>query len=199
MSKTCLGLTLNKIKCNRHVKYPKQYCYNHRNQEIMTRTIKSTSKIYHDVCSICLCDVDDKDDCHLACGHLHHLECIKGVHKPECPVCRKTLIFNQPTSINIDQIKIKEKEFIKKMENDSSQELINELHNEEDEEDEVFKQAVEQSLLYQEIEQHEIMCQIEEENYQAAQLKQERLSKLPFNEWLNEVFEDQPSIVVKLQ
>src|SRR5437868_4292001 len=66
------------------------------------------TKKYDTPCSICLCDVDTVDDCHLVCGHPHHLACIKCVRKQECPVCRGPLTFHTP--INIDQIIKNEKQ-----------------------------------------------------------------------------------------
>jgi len=207
MSRTCLGVTLKKNKCYRRVKYPQCYCYEHKNQEILEKTVKSTSplyqlenKIYNDVCSICLCEVEEQDDCHLQCGHPHHVMCIKQIIKPNCPQCCQPLIFKQKNEVDLQKIKNKEKEFVKEMQDQSTQETINQLTYEDDDD---IKKAIEQSLLQQEIEQYEIMAQIAEESYHQAEQetlqRKEKLQKLSLHEWLDEIFNHQQSITIKLQ
>lgn len=146
MSNICLGTTGKNTRCNARVKKPQQYCYRHKNQNMIS--IKSTSKHYRapkeekkiievmndfdDVCSICLCDVEKEDDCNLICGHRHHVDCIKQVLKSECPVCKGPLTFGTKNIINVEEIKKKEIAYVKEIHTnqDATNALVLELANE---------------------------------------------------------------------
>src|SRR5436309_2924927 len=119
----CLGITASKKKCTNKVRIG-QYCRFHQNQQNNHQNKKNNQPInYHaeehqigkDPCSICLCDVDEKDDCHLICLHKHHTDCIKQMIIDFCPVCRGPLTFKTNQSKIIDQIK--EKSVKEKMNN----------------------------------------------------------------------------------
>jgi uncharacterized protein YbaR (Trm112 family)/predicted nucleic-acid-binding Zn-ribbon protein len=134
-----MGKTLKNKPCTKIIKNG-LYCHNHQYQKdkikIIDDVIPNNIDIHNDEyiigdCSICLCDVDNDDDCRLVCGHRHHIECIKQIIKSECPVCRGPLVFNK--DINIEVIKQRE---LKEMENkkietfEQDQALAIELHGE---------------------------------------------------------------------
>jgi hypothetical protein len=127
MSTICHGLSSNKKPCTYKVKLPNKYCRYHKAQESKERSKEEKSKekikeerkeekieekidiIVNDInkesCSICLCDVEEEDDCHLICNHSHHKECVGKLLKSECPVCRGPLKFKKVTNINVNKIK----------------------------------------------------------------------------------------------
>ena len=101
MSVVCSGTTLVGKACTRKVKSPGILCHNHKpkqspdiikmlsNQQV---NIKSDQiKVKLDDCSICLCEVEENEDCGLKCGHSHHIDCVKGLIKLQCPICREFL------------------------------------------------------------------------------------------------------------
>lgn len=101
MSGLCQGQTLKGAPCTKRVKLPAIYCHNHKDQAFQKKEVKEVKeekvevkeekKIMGDDCAICCCEVEVNDDCGLVCGHPFHLECLKQVRKPECPVCRGTI------------------------------------------------------------------------------------------------------------
>lgn len=233
MSTICLGVTMKGTKCNARAKKPDHYCFRHKNQNLIS--IKSTSKKlesniivtkdFDDVCSICLCDVDKEDDCDLLCGHRHHVDCIKQVVKNECPVCKEPLIFGKKNSIDIEQIKKKEKNFINEMHTNQEAtnalvlELANQYMNNNNTNDNSYqitmdnslldldevniKKAIEESLLLQEIEQYEIEVKLIQESYIEAErqkhIRTEKLKTLSLHDWLDAIFDTQDSIILKLK
>jgi hypothetical protein len=122
MTTICHGLSSNKKPCTYRVKLPNKYCRYHKSQESKERSKKRSKEkikeekkeenidiivndINKEACSICLCDVEEEDDCHLVCNHSHHKECVNKLLKAECPVCRGPLKFKKITNININKIK----------------------------------------------------------------------------------------------
>lgn len=237
MSTICLGVTVKGTKCNARAKKSDHYCFRHKNQNLIS--IKSTSKKlepniivtkdFDDVCSICLCDVDKEDDCDLLCGHRHHVDCIKQVIKNECPVCKEPLIFGKKNSIDIEQIKKKETNYIKEMHTnqEATDALVSELANQYminnnnsnntndnsyqitmdnsllDLEEVNIQKAIKESLLLQEIEQYEIEVKLIQESYieaeQQESIRVEKLKTLSLHDWLDAIFDTKDSIILKLK
>lgn len=96
MSVICSGKTQIGKQCCRRVKLPNHYCYDHKSQEV---------KIIKGDCSICLCEVEQKEDCELKCNHIHHIDCLKGLRQLKCPVCRAPLEGNRLDKKTINNIK----------------------------------------------------------------------------------------------
>lgn len=123
----------------------------------------SKSRITTD-CSICLEEVEEKDDCYLSCGHGHHVDCIKKLVKNECPICRSVLKFNKPTSINVKNIEKKEAVYnqqLKKEQETQTRLLVNELSNKKDDVYELSRQQYEteqDSLLFEIMEKSIYEC-----------------------------------------
>ena len=117
MSTICIGHTAKNKPCFRRVTNHK-YCHDHIKQEIKNVNIQvkqetknvniQENKDMKNECSICLCDVDDDDNCWLICGHRHHNDCISRVIKRQCPMCRGPLKFIKPSQINVNKIKARE-------------------------------------------------------------------------------------------
>lgn len=51
----------------------------------------SKSDLQSLTCAICLENVPPSADADLVCGHNFHLSCVKQLHNPCCPICRKEL------------------------------------------------------------------------------------------------------------
>lgn len=138
------------------------------------------NQIGNDPCSICLCDVDECDDCNLVCSHKHHVDCIKQLHEPYCPVCRLPLEFKTSKKINIDQIKdksAKEKIIREKEQMQTNINLANELNNELNnvKEDELIEKVLQESILSAEIDEYEYLTKLTEESYYYAEKEDEAL------------------------
>lgn len=93
----CQGFKRNKVPCKLSVKRPEIYCRFHKPKED-NDCVCIGEKIRKD-CSICLRLVHPGEDCGLICGHLHHIQCIIHVRKPNCPLCNKPLKFINGTDI----------------------------------------------------------------------------------------------------
>ncbi len=158
----CLGKTNKNTPCrNRCVK--SSYCRFHK-KEIIEIDEMSIGD-----CSICLCDVDEEQDCRLICGHIHHIECIKQLIKAECPVCRGPLEFKK--NIDIHEI-IKREE--KELENNKIQTMAEDISyaNELS-----IDNVLEQSLMTYETDDYEYMSNILKYSYEYAQMEDEKLLK----------------------
>lgn len=68
--------------------------------------------------------------------------------------------------------------------------------------EEDIKKAIEESLLQQEIDQYELEAKIVHDSYwEREQQERERFNKLkmlPLDDWIHEIFENKPSIIIKL-
>jgi len=164
MRRVCLGVTDKNIPCKQRC-INKLYCRFHKNQEIKdVKEIKEFENIdeSEDECSICLCGVNDKEDCYLICGHAHHIQCIQGLYKAECPVCRGPLKFKDVKMINkldIKMIKNKEQEemviqTMNTLQNDeiyarelNRNENRNENGNENEYENEILNNVLQESII----------------------------------------------------
>lgn len=66
-----------------------------------------------------------------------------------------------------------------------------------------LKRVMEESILQQEIDEYEYEAKIlkasYEENERIEKARQEKLKQLPFDEWLNTIFDNQHSIILKLK
>ncbi len=211
----CLGITATQKKCTNKITKNNPYCRYHKNQQSNDNLSKEIfpslkiakeaidinnvdindidNQIGNDPCSICLCNVDENDDCLLICEHKHHVDCIKQLHEPFCPVCRVSLAFKTSKKINIDQIKKKsekEKAIREKEQIQSSIDLaiaLNETNisietgsltpiiNAKTKEDELIEQVLQASILSEEIDDYEYLAKITEDSYYYAQKEDEAL------------------------
>ena len=71
---------------------------------------------------------EEKDMHLLSCHHRCHLECLKGMIKVECPLCRSPII-NLPPGV-ADGILAKGREFVRETEEERSREFMRELREE---------------------------------------------------------------------
>lgn len=166
----CLGKTNKNTPCrNRCVN--SSYCRFHKKETIEIKEKEIEESIGD--CSICLCDVDEEQDCRLICGHIHHIECIKQLNKAECPVCRGPLEFKKNIDIH-EIIKREEKELENNKNQTMAEDLLyaNELHRENDIDD-----VLQESLRTYETDEYEYISNILKYSYEYAQMEDEELLK----------------------
>ena len=187
---TYLGITASKKKCNNKVLIG-QYCHYHKSQQKATLMIDAhaeENQIGKDPCSICLCDVDETEDCFLTCSHPHHVLCVKQLIEPFCPVCRGPLQFKKTPKINIKKIQKKsdkEKLLREKEQMQGSIDLAKELNEEnsiipvkdvkDDKELELLDKVLEESILSAEIDEYSFISKMVEASYYFAQEEDEAL------------------------
>lgn len=140
-------------------------------------------------CSICLCEVEEKEDCGLICGHLHHVDCIKQLLEAICPVCRAPLQFRKQntvdsTKIKIRELKEKEERIAQTIEDDRKLALeedikyTTELYQQpqrQNREIDMINRIIEESLLSEEMDDYNRIAQAAEENYLYQQSYEEKL------------------------
>jgi hypothetical protein len=138
MSNVCQGKTLKGLPCSKRIKGSAIFCHNHRDQQFkevekkkeikvipVVKTVEEKieekiveKKILSDDCAICMCEVEVNDDCELRCKHPFHLECIKQLHEPKCPVCRGTLEGSKLDDRTLNKITTKQQEDQKERDDD---------------------------------------------------------------------------------
>lgn len=149
--------------------------------------INNTGRYNVEECPICLCDMEPLEKlCELACEHRYHTECMKCVLKLECPVCRGPLEFKvlgndesvyKKVASTIKGNEIKNNKELKKesITNDVNvaRELDRQLNNNYNElyynrgyfSDVDMENAVQQSVLSQEVFDCDHVASILEESY----------------------------------
>jgi hypothetical protein len=153
----CIGLKANKKPCTKRVISPNKYCHLHKNQEIIILNDNQKEKIItnrdpestdDNICSICLCEVENKHDCNLTCGHKHHIKCIRQLHEPICPVCRHPLEGNK--NYHIDKIQQRQEKDKIEIEAKANRDAIRQLQTEdvEDREQDFIDRAIQESLNF---------------------------------------------------
>jgi len=96
----CAGIrTRDEKRCGVRVKQKpdsegRVWCRHHIDQAPSSKkkpTVAAPPVKEADPCAICTDKIKPKENALLACGHDFHLECVKQLHNPICPMCRQPL------------------------------------------------------------------------------------------------------------
>jgi hypothetical protein len=209
-------LTKGKKPCTNRVLSPGKYCRYHKTQNLtyqekvitnrpiipVPAKVSETEKEFTGDCSICLCEIEEKEGSLLVCGHKFHTDCLQRVEKAECPVCRAPL---ESEDIKIDVQQIKDREEKEKIEQimktiQSDRELAQEINDREDfhqhtapqndlffqvlhdsiltaqnDADVLFKILLEETALQDQMSEYEMMFQVLENSFRTAEQEENEI------------------------
>lgn len=97
--KLCKGVTLAGINCKRLSKYG-DYCFQHNPKYTQDKP---------DECVVCY-DTLENQEYSLKCGHWIHTNCVILSGKPECPVCRATVLLNSDEKQKLEEVRVQRRE-----------------------------------------------------------------------------------------